>query len=92
MFQQNELITSIVVAGILAFLVVNWRRVKRNPSDTWLFVSFLFYAVAMVITVTEHFFLPELSNILEHLCLLLHTILFTAWIWQFTGQQTEIRE
>jgi len=91
MFQENELITSIVVLGIFVFLFVNRRRIERNPSDTLLYVSFLFYAAASVITVTETFFLPEFSNCIEHLCILLHTVFFTAWIWRLTRHQTDRR-
>lgn len=89
MFQENELITSIVVAGIFVFLFANRRRFERTPSDTYLFVSFLFFALASVITVTETYFLPTISNAFEHLCILLHTVFFTAWIWRLTRQRTE---
>jgi uncharacterized membrane protein YesL len=88
MFQENELITAIVVLGIFVFLFANRRRIERNPSDTWLIASFVFYAIASVVTVTETFFLPTVSNLVEHLCILLHTVFFTAWIWRLT-QRTD---
>lgn len=52
-----------------------------EPSDRFLLLSFLFYGLAALFTIVETFLWPLLLNIMEHLCIAIHGVLFTAWIW-----------
>lgn len=87
-FQENELVTFIVVFGILVFVFANRKRIN-HAADQYLLISFLFYAIASVLTVVEAFALPVLCNYLEHTCVLLHSIFFTLWIWRIVKPQQE---
>jgi predicted ABC-type exoprotein transport system permease subunit len=87
MYQENELITFIIVLGILVFLLANRKRIDIL-MDRYLLLSFFFYIAASVFTVVESFLLPSLLNILEHVSILLHSVFFTVWIWRIIKQKT----
>lgn len=90
MYQENELITFIIVLGILVFLMANRKRIDFL-MDRYLLLSFFFYIAASVFTVLESCILPTFLNILEHVSILLHSIFFTVWIWRIIKQRTEFK-
>lgn len=91
MFQENELITFIIVLGIGVFLLANRRRMEPTASDRVLLLSFIFYAMVSVTTLVEGFIFPVWMNIVEHVFILLHTLSFTIWIWLLVRPQPERR-
>lgn len=90
MFQENELITFIVVLGIGIFLLANRKRMEPRSSYSFLLVSFVFYAAASILTLLETFWLAGFFNFMEHVCILGHTLSFTIWIWLLIKQPKEL--
>ncbi len=81
MIQQNELITFLVGAGAMLFIVFNRRRITTIPGSRWLILSYAILFLAWTFTVIEGFLLTEVMNFLEHACYMASSILAAVWCW-----------
>ena len=82
MIQENELVTLILGMSVLAFFVAGRVRIKILPAWRMFLLAFLVLVAGWMLTVLEGFFLPDLLNLLEHLCYAASTILFALWCWR----------
>lgn len=79
MIQENELVMLFLCAGICLFSVMNMKRLKRFSKWSILFIGFLFFFMACILTVFEGFILKEILNYLEHLCYLASVVFLVMW-------------
>jgi len=79
MFQENELVTLCIAIVVFIFIRENRIRLKKLPHSRLLIGSFYVYFAGWLCTVVEGVMLPDILNILEHLCYLGSSVLSGLW-------------
>lgn len=82
MYQENEIVTLLITLGIGFFFWANRKSIVQVQAWYMLLVSYLFYFVSTCFTVLEGYIWPTALNLLEHLFILLFSIVFLLWCWQ----------
>lgn len=82
MMQESEIISFLLGLGVLAFVLVNRKQLKRIPFCSLILGSFSAILAAWTFTILEGFFLKDLFNILEHLGHTLSAVLLALWCWK----------
>ena len=86
--EQNELLTLLVAASVLIFVVSNWRDVKSLPVANVCILAFLVLFLGLAFTVLEGLFCGGLFNVMEHVCYGLSSLLLASWVWLvFAGER-----
>jgi hypothetical protein len=68
MFEQREVITLLLAAGVLAFIVIHRETLKSVPNWPVLFASFLFLFTSLACSVVEGMYWETLIDSIQHLC------------------------
>ncbi len=82
MFEKNEVITLLITVGIGIFFWSNRKSIIHLHACKLLILSFLLYLARTCFTVLEGYLWPNTLNLLEHLSILLFSIVFLLWCWQ----------
>ena len=80
MIQENELITLIFCVVTLAFLLINYGKLKKLPLLRVFTISYILFSIGWLFTVLEGLVFESIFNILEHLCYVTSAILLFIWI------------
>ena len=91
MIQENEIIMCVLGIGTLAFMLFNYKQLRRTPSFNILAVGFFLLVAGWILTALEGFFWEGTLNFIEHLCYLVSAILVTIWCLVLFGGQKENR-
>ena len=81
MIEQNELIAFLIGSGVVLFIWFTRHRIAQLPGYKWLLLSFLSLFTGWCITILEGFVLPDLMNVLEHICYTVSSVSAAAWCW-----------
>jgi hypothetical protein len=87
MIQQNEMVMLLIGIGVLFFIRLSSRQLKRLPSWNVLLCGFCALICAWISTVLEGFFWSVLFNYLEHLSYAASSALLTVWCWKWSTSQ-----
>jgi len=81
MFQENEVISCILMVGVVLFVLVNFRTVVRIPGSGLLLSGLLCMLLFNIFTICEGIFQEAFYffNVLEHLSYI--TSMFFLAIW-----------
>ncbi len=86
MIQQNEVILLLLGIGVLIFLMANRGRLHRLPASRMILLAFYVLLGGWLLTNLEAFLLPELFNLIEHLCYAASGVLLAVWSWKVFGR------
>lgn len=84
MLQENEVVMLLLGFGILLFITVSIREIKRIYAWNILIFSYLWLLTGWIFTVLEGFFLENFLNILEHVSYALSALIMMLWCWKIT--------
>ena len=87
--QENEIVTLLIGAAILVFILANREQMKRIPSAKLLIGAFYALLAGWVLTNVEAYFWKETLNLAEHLCYATGSMCFVAWCWKTFGSRRE---
>ena len=90
MFRENEAVMLLIGLGVLMFILTNYSRLKVLPASKVLVSAFLALLMGWILTITENFFLGDISNCLEHFCYAVSSILVAVWCWRVFGRRKEV--
>jgi thiamine transporter ThiT len=79
--EQNELLTLLVAASVLLFIVANWRDVRSLPVANVCILAFFVLFLGLASTVLEGLFWGVVFNVMEHVCYGLSSLLLASWVW-----------
>jgi len=79
MLQESDVLSLVLSAGALAFLIWNRHRLVRFPSLSVFTSSLVVFVLARILTVLEGFFWPSSLNLAEHVCYTASTVLLLIW-------------
>jgi hypothetical protein len=82
MIHENEILTVILGAGILHFIILKHAAMKENPSVGLLVPAFCILFSAWVLSILEAFFWAACLNFIEHFLYLLCALCLCAWVRQ----------
>jgi len=89
MIQNNELVSLILATGVLIFIWVYYRRLRRIPRFRFLLAGFCCMHLGLVLTVLEGFFWETLLNTVEHVSNVCSYIFLVIWIWFMFRPESE---
>ncbi|MCD6328729.1 hypothetical protein J7M28_14420 [bacterium] len=92
MIQENEVLTLLLGAGVLIFILINGQALKRLPSWKTLISAFYMLLAGWVLTILEGFFWGSFLNIVEHACYSASAVLVAVWCWKVHGSRKEARK
>jgi len=87
--QENEVLTLLLGAGVLIFILINGQALKRLPSWKTLFAGFYVLLAGWVLTILEGLLWGTFLNILEHACYSASAVLVAVWCWKIYGSKKE---
>lgn len=79
MFQSNEIITLLLGVGVLLFIAINHRMLRRMPRSGVLLSGFTLYVVGWFCTVAEGVIWLDTFNAIEHVCYALGGVMIVVW-------------
>ena len=79
MVQENEILTVILGAGVLYFVILKHAELKNNPSIGLLMPGFCMIFSAWVASLLEAFFWETAFNFLEHMLYLSSALCLLVW-------------
>ncbi|MFH1747934.1 MAG: hypothetical protein ABIG44_12940 [Planctomycetota bacterium] len=91
MFQQNEVVTLILGIGVLVFFIGR-SDLSHIPAWKTFLASYALLLLGWHFTVLEDVCLPEITNLLEHICYATSSIVFAIWCWRVVRGRREARE
>ena len=80
MIQENEILTIILGAGVLHFIILKYAELKENPSIGLLIPGFCLLFAAWVFSLLEAFFWETALNFIEHVLYLSSALCLLVWI------------
>lgn len=81
MFQENEVISCILMVGVVLFVLVNYRAVIRIPHSGLLLSALLFILLFNIFTICEGIWTEAFYfyNLLEHVCYVVSMFFLALW-------------
>lgn len=79
MVRENEILSLLLGAGVLHFVILKISELKLNPTIGLLVPAFCMFFSAGVFNLAGTFFLETLFNLLEHLFYLFSALFLFAW-------------
>jgi hypothetical protein len=80
MIQENEILSAILGAGVLHFIIITYTELKDNPSIGLLVPAFCLLFSAWVLSILEAFFGESYINCLEHILYFFSALCLLVWI------------
>jgi DMSO/TMAO reductase YedYZ heme-binding membrane subunit len=77
----DKIIVLILGIGVIFFINISHRYLKRIPYIRILYTSSAALLAAFAFTILEGFYLETFFNLLEHLCYLLSTTILFIWCY-----------
>jgi len=88
-FKLNEILIGLFLVIILVFYLFSRKRLTNFPYRKYFELSLVSFICSKIFTIVEDFIWNEVFNFLEHLSLLLFSLLLIIWIIKLTIKQTE---
>ncbi|PKK89915.1 MAG: hypothetical protein CVV64_12245 [Candidatus Wallbacteria bacterium HGW-Wallbacteria-1] len=88
-FQNNEIIVLILAIALCVLWFMNRESFSKIPKSGHLSVAMILLGASWFFTVLEGFVLPELLNLIEHICLTAASAVIMAWIFMVFGTQSD---
>ncbi|MCU4176246.1 hypothetical protein [Carboxylicivirga sp. N1Y90] len=79
MIQEVEIIRLLISLGVLIFLFLRRDQLRVIPFSRLLMTGYLLLVIGWVLTILEGFILPDLLNVIEHICYASSSILLAIW-------------
>lgn len=78
--ELTELISFIINFGIFIFIIINYKNVRSIIAFKILLISLIFLNIALIFTILEEYYYPDMLNLLEHIFYTLFSIGVLIWI------------
>ncbi|MHA1284672.1 MAG: hypothetical protein ACTSVV_02315 [Promethearchaeota archaeon] len=78
--ENSELISFIILSGVFIFIFMNYGILKTIISFKTLLLSLVFLYTALIFTILEDYYYPDIFNLLEHFFNTLFSIGILIWI------------